>query len=96
MRKIGSVEHIWCASNDRWVYIERYDNGETGLNFMQGDEYEDFKENWCVVDKGLSEFYEQMKITIPIQFQSESNIGFINTVIWTYHSAVANYEQYCK
>jgi hypothetical protein len=92
MRKIESVEHIWCDSNDRWVYIERYDNRGTGLNFMQGDEYEEFKKNWCKVDKGLSEFYEQMKITIPIQKQSESNIGFINTVMWVYHSAVANYE----
>jgi hypothetical protein len=94
MKKISSVEHIWCDSNDRWVYKENYEDGEVGLNFMQGDEYEEFKRDWCKVDKGLSEFYEQMRITMPIQYQSESNLGFINTVMWSYHSAIAYYEQY--
>jgi hypothetical protein len=94
MKKIDSVEHVWCADDDRWVYIERYNGGGIGLNFMQGDEYEEFKSDWCVVDKGLSEFYEQMRVTVPIQRQSQSHIGFINTVMWVYHSAIANYEQY--
>ena len=94
MKKIEKVEHIWCDQDDRWVYIERYSDGEVGINFMQGDEYDEFKKDWCKVDKGLSEFFVQMKITIPIQYQSESALGFMNTVMWTYHSAIANYEQY--
>ena len=96
MKKIEKVEHIWCDQDDRWVYIERYEGGEIGLNFMQGDEYDYFKLNWCVVDKGLSEFYEQMKITLPIEKQSNTEIGFMNIVVWAYHSAVSNYEQYSE
>ena len=96
MNKIEKVEHVWCQQDDRWVYIERYEDGEIGLNFMQGDEYEEFKEYCNKPDKGLSEFYEQMRITLPIQRQSESDISFINTVMWAYHSAVASYEQYSE
>jgi hypothetical protein len=96
MKRIEKVEHIWCDQDDRWVYIERYEGGEIGLNFVQGNDYEYFKEGWCAVDKGLSEFYEQMRLLIPIQRQSESDISFINTVIWAYHSAIASYEQYSQ
>ena len=90
--EIIKVQHIWCRNEDRWVYIERYNNGEIGLNFMQGDEYEDIKKNWCIVDKGLSKFYLQMQSIINIQFTSQSEANFINTVMWVYHSAIANYE----
>ena len=43
MNKIKSgvtkVEHVWCESNDRWIYIEYNAHRRiVGLNFMQGDE----------------------------------------------------------
>jgi hypothetical protein len=39
--KVIKVEHIWCDSNDRWIYLEYNEQDKIcGMNFMQGDEYE--------------------------------------------------------
>ena len=61
MEELNRVVHQWCDSNDRWMYIEYDRDGKVmGLNFMQGDEYECFKKDWCVSDQGLTAFYKQM------------------------------------
>jgi hypothetical protein len=92
-KEIIKVEHIWDHANDRWIFIERYlDNKEVGLNYMQGDGYEEFRDNWCNTDKGLSEFYNQMKITFTTQRIAHTEIEFINDVMWTYHNALSCYE----
>jgi len=94
-RKVVKIEHIWNERNDRWMLIERYEDVKyIGLNYMQGDDYEHFKESWCKVDKGLSEFYNQMKITFTTQRQAHTEIEFINDVMWTYHNAVSCYEEH--
>jgi len=92
MKEIVRVEHIWCDHNDRWIYIETYREGEIGLNFMQGDEYEYFKSEWCVVDEGLSDFYQQMRSTLFKQEDASTRDEFINTVMWVYHSARSCWE----
>ena len=82
------VEHVWCGSNDRWIYIEYNEQRKiVGLNFMQGDEYESFKA-WCHNDRALMSFYIAMSYTFPIEKASCNTLEFINKVMWAFHEAV--------
>ena len=86
--KVIKVEHLWCDKNDRWIYLEYNEQNKLcGMNFMQGDEYEEFKVNWSVNDPGLMEFYTEMLYTFPIEQVSVDTITFINKVMWAYCSA---------
>jgi hypothetical protein len=61
---------------------------------MQGDEYEYFKNNWCKIDKGMSEFYEIMKNDF-VKLRAEiSELDFIDRVMWIYFEATHRYEEY--
>jgi len=91
---IKEVNHLWNEPNDRWMYIEYdEDNKIVGLNFMQGDEYLLFKEHWCKSDQGMTDFYNQMLYTFPIEFSSVGKISFINKCMWAYHSAITSYQE---
>ena len=86
--KVIKVEHLWCDSNDRWIYLEyNEENKLCGMNFMQGDEYEVFKYECAENDRGLMEFYETMLYTFPIEQVSVDRISFINKVMWAYCTA---------
>ena len=93
--RINKVEHVWCNSDDRWVYIE-YDENDNiiGLNFMQGDEYNYFKKECSERDEALTEFYKQMLYTFPIEKASVSTLSFINGCMWAYHSAISLNQEY--
>ena len=92
--RIDKVEHIWCSSDDRWVYIEYdADLNVIGLNFMQGDEYDLFKRDYGHSDQGLTEFYEDILATFPLMNCSNS-LSFINKSMWLFHSALALREEY--
>jgi len=93
-KEVTQVKHIWCESDDRWVYIEYNSiNKIIGLNSMQGNDYDYFKTKWCVSDRGLTEFWEEMLYTFPIERASVNTLEFINKVMWAYHSAVALYNE---
>jgi len=92
--RLNAVEHIWCEESDRWIYIERYASGYLGLNFMQGDEYDYFKKNWCEIDKGMSEFYSTMKNDLMKLRVEMSEIEFIDKVMWIYFESKINIERY--
>ncbi len=92
--RLNAVEHIWCEESDRWIYIERYASGYLGLNFMQGDEYDYFKKNWCEIDKGMSEFYSTMKNDLMKLRVEMSELEFIDKVMWIYFEAKINIERY--
>lgn len=86
--KVIKMEHIWVDTDDRWVYLEYNDENKVcGMNFMQGEEYEEFRVNWTVNDPGLMEFYETMLYTFPIEQSSVNTLTFINKVMWAYCSA---------
>jgi len=86
--KTIKIEHIWCESEDRWIYLEYNEQNKIyGMNFMQGDEYEVFKAQYAENDRGLMEFYETMLYTFPIEQVSVDAITFINKVMWAYCSA---------
>lgn len=91
--RLNAVEHIWHAESDRWIYIERYASGYLGLNFMQGDEYEYFKADWCEIDRGMSEFYDCMKNDLLKLRVEMSELEFINKVMWIYFEAKVKYFQ---
>ena len=83
MRELDKVVHQWCDDNDRWMYIEYDRDGIVmGLNFMQGDNYEDFKDQWCYNDESLMAYYEQMLYTFPIEKASVNTLTFVNKVMW--------------
>ena len=91
--ELDKVVHQWCDSNDRWMYIEYDRDGMVmGLNFMQGDEYECFKRDWCVSDQGLTAFYKQMLYTFSYEQKNVPEHCFINSCMWSYHSAISEYE----
>jgi len=97
MQELDRVVHEWCDDNDRWMYIEYDREGKVmGLNYMQGGEYEYFKEYASVSDKGLTEFYKQMLYTFPIEKSSVSLISFINSCMWSYHSAISLHDEYAE
>ena len=51
-------EHIWDQSNDRWIFLEHQDGILVGLNYMQGDEYEDFKDAFSEFVKAAEAWWE--------------------------------------
>ena len=62
--RVYKVVHRWNEESDRWMYIEYNQQGKiVGLNYMQGDEYQLFKKHWCVSDMGLTEFYQEQKVS---------------------------------
>ena len=91
---LNAVEHIWYSESDRWIYIERYASGYLGLNCMQGDEYEYFKENWCEMNRPMSEFYDTMKTDLLKLRADMSEIEFIDKVMWIYFEAVSKYDEF--
>ena len=92
--RLNAVEHIWYEKSDRWIYIERYASGYLGLNFMQGDDYDYFKKNWCEIDKGMSEFYSTMKNDLIKLRVEMSELEFIDRVMWIYFKSKINIERY--
>ena len=84
--KVDKVVHEWCEEDDRWVYIEYNKQRKIiGLNFMQGEEYEHFKENWAHNDEELMAFYTVMSYNFPIEKASCNTLEFINKVMWAFH-----------
>jgi hypothetical protein len=87
--RVDKVVHEWSEKEDRWLYIEYNAQRKIiGLNFMQGDDYDYFKKCWCHNDHGLTDFYEAMLYTFPIEKASVSTIEFINKCMWAFHTAV--------
>jgi len=93
--EVTKVEHVWCGEEDRWVYVEYNDQRKIiGLNFMQGDDYEYFKEYWAYNNKALMAFYTVMLYTLPIEKASCNTLEFINKVMWAFHEAGVIYNDY--
>lgn len=61
MNKIIKREHIWDEENDRWILVTYDEDGNDGLNFMHGDDYETFVKDYGEPDKELSMLYSAVK-----------------------------------
>jgi len=90
------VEHIWHKPSDRWIYIETHQDGWLGLNFMQGNEYHIFKESYCEVDTALSVFFDTTNKSslAGLRGQYDSDIEFIDVIIWVYFEARVAIDRY--
>ena len=74
--KLISVSHVWMPESDRWINVKTYNTGMIGVSYMQGDEYELFKEKYCEVDKDLSNFYQDMKNELGLYRAKLTEIEF--------------------
>jgi len=79
---IESKEIVWCQYDDRYVYIEREDNEVTGINFMQGDELDYFKDHYLEPYKELTKFYHATRMYLI----GPNELDRINQAIWAYVS----------
>jgi hypothetical protein len=78
---IESREIVWCESDDRFILIIKKDDEIIGLNFMQGDELELFKEQYSNIDYDLTDYYNAVE---PYLDTRNDEIGKINAAIWAY------------
>tara|TARA_R110000822_G_scaffold45861_13_gene122459 strand:+ start:1661 stop:1987 length:327 start_codon:yes stop_codon:yes gene_type:complete len=87
------VEHVWNDENDRWIYIEyAEENKIIGLNFMQGYDYDYFKECWAKSNDGLTNFYNLMIDEFKVERDRTTRITFINKCIWAYHNVLCSHD----
>ena len=83
--KITKVEHVWSENEDRWIYIEYNEHNKIiGLNFMQGDDYEEFKKDWCFRDENLNRLYNTLSQEFKETKIALTKIEFINKCFWVH------------
>jgi hypothetical protein len=77
---VESLELVWCDNDDRYILIVKENDAIVGLNFMQGDELELFKERYNYVDYDLTDYFNAVE-----PYLGDGNqIDRINTAIWAY------------
>jgi hypothetical protein len=85
-----SKEIVWCSQDDRYVLIIKKDGEVIGLNYMQGDELEEFKSEYDDIDEELTDFYNATCVYLG----GSSELDRINQAIWAYFEfKVAKYER---
>ena len=88
MAKIISSESVyWCESDDRYVRVFQLGDEISGINFMQGDDYELFNDEYQGIDEDLTKFYQSAKTYLS----GETRIERINQAIWAWFDYKHNY-----
>jgi hypothetical protein len=77
---VESREIVWCPSDDRYILIIKEEDAIVGLNFMQGDEFELFKESFSNIDYDLTDFFNAVEPYLV----HENQVDRINAAIWAY------------
>ena len=77
---VESREIVWCPSDDRYILIIKENDAIIGLNWMQGDELDLFKENYNDVDEDFTDYFN----AIEPYLVHENQIDSINAAIWAY------------
>ena len=89
MAKLISSESVyWCQSNDRYIRVFKLRDAVSGINFMQGDDYELFNDNYAGIDEDLTNFYKAVE---PYLDERNSEIDDINAAIWAWFDYKNNY-----
>jgi len=78
---VESREIVWCENDDRYILIIKENDAIVGLNFMQGDELELFKEQYSDIDYDLTDFYHSIE---PYLDPWNDEVGKINAAIWAH------------
>ena len=75
------IEVVYCNDDDRIIYIERNHGGEwISLNFMQGDDMDNFKKNYMHNDQQLLNFYHDFHE----QYNDDDYLVHLNKIIWLF------------
>jgi hypothetical protein len=77
---VESSEIVWCNDDDRYILIVKKDNECVGLNYMQGDEFDIFKEDFDYIDEELTDFYNSIKRHLS----GVNELDRINQAIWAH------------
>jgi hypothetical protein len=77
---VESREIVWCNDDDRYVLIIKEDDEIVGLNYMQGDELDIFKQDFMYIDEELTDFYN----SISDYLSSDNELYRINQAIWAH------------
>ena len=81
MAKIISIESVyWCQEDDRYVRVFQLGDEITGINFMQGDDYELFNDEYQGIDEDLTNFFNATKNHLS----GDTKIERINQAIWAW------------
>ena len=88
MNKLVSSESIyWCEGDDRYVRVFQLGDEITGINFMQGDDYELFNDEYQGIDEDLTNFYDATKDYLS----GDTRIERVNQAIWAWFEYKNNY-----
>ena len=88
MNRLVSSESIyWCEGDDRYVRVFQVGDEITGINFMQGDDYELFNDNYQGIDEDLTKFFHATKNYLS----GDTRIERINQAIWAWFEYGNNY-----
>jgi len=88
MNKLISSESVyWCEGDDRYVRVFRVEDVITGINFMQGDDYELFNDEYQGIDEDLTNFFHSTKNYLS----GATRIERINQAIWAWFDYKNNY-----
>ena len=78
---VESREIVWCPNDDRYILIIKENDEIIGLNYMQGDELDVFKQDFNYIDEKLTDFYSAIE---PYLDARNDEVGKINAAIWAY------------
>ena len=85
---IQKVEHIWNEKSDRWLYVERNIASEIiGVNFMQGNDYNYFKQHGGITHVRLTRFHNYMGGAFKLEANNHMQVTFLNMCIDAYLKA---------
>ena len=80
---VESREIVWCNDDDRYILIIRSNDEVIGLNYMQGDELDLFKEQYSDIDYDLTDFFNAVEPYLDHNDTTE--VDRINAAIWSFH-----------
>lgn len=87
MSLVKSESVYWCNDDDRYIrVIKKYDE-IVGINYMQGDDYEAFNNDFPGIDEDLTNFYK----SIERYLSGATEIDRINQAIWAHFDYKNNY-----
>jgi len=78
---VESREIVWCPSDDRYILIIKEEDAIIGINWMQGDELDLFKERYNKVDEDFTDYFNAVE---PYLDTRNDEVGKINAAIWAY------------
>jgi len=79
---VESREIVWCDSDDRYILIIKEEDAIIGINWMQGDDLENFKERYNKVDEDFTDYFNAVESYLVHDGTTE--VDRINAAIWAY------------